>query len=107
MFCFKTNFNIEKCGDQVIIIKSQLSDLLSKQALFKNDELRYIDTLLEYKNEDIYDCEREWNDDLKDSLLFGFIIKNKNKNTCQLSHIEPKYEYQCPHCQNTPWFAHK
>ena len=42
-------------------------------------------------------------------LMLGLILKNTNTGktnaTCENCHMEPKYQYQCYHCEPKPWLS--
>ena len=107
MFGFKINFNIFQYLEPFGYIYDQINNIIDYKLLFNDSESSIVDKCLKHENNDC-DCRfQKWVYEYDNQLLFSFIIKSKNisKNnqSCQSSHMEPKYKCECHYCKPKPW----
>ena len=81
-------------------IRESMVRSLKKDIIFHNEHGRVVETSITPLNTCYVRDQRRIS-------AFAAVFKSRNKTqkniSCEFSHMEPKYKYQCQNCQVTPW----
>ena len=99
MLCFKIEFQVSLNETDAGKVMSVLDTIANKKSmLLSSDDTKAVDSsvkMTKYKRSD------------KATILFGVVIKSKNKGkanlSCPMGHCEPKFEFECKKCEHFPW----